>query len=161
VAAARAAWPALAPGLPARAGPALRGAIARALARAKQVPTPAFMAVAKRLTGPSADVAGRLESFAGLSRRCWEQVALAAGEQTGRAPAAVRFLRANAGLYIGCVYDGHYNLSTIGEVLLKGYRELGGAQAFGAALGQAQARALARAYSPASARLQPKPAAGE
>jgi hypothetical protein len=74
-------------------------------------------------------------------------------------PSAVRFLRANANLYIGCVYDGHYNLSVIGEDLLNAYRRLGGATAFGAALRPAEVESLVRFYSPAAARLAPKPPA--
>ncbi len=74
-------------------------------------------------------------------------------------PSAVRFLRANANLYIGCVYDGHYNLSVIGEDLLNAYRRLGGAAAFGAALRPGEVESLVQFYSPAEARLAPKPPA--
>jgi hypothetical protein len=74
-------------------------------------------------------------------------------------PSAVRFLRSNANLYIGCVYDGHYNLSVIGEDLLKAYSRLGGAAAFGAALPPREVESLVRFFSPAEARLAPKPPA--
>jgi hypothetical protein len=74
-------------------------------------------------------------------------------------PSAVRFLRSNANLYIGCVYDGHYNLSVIGEDLLKAYSRLGGAAAFGAALPPGEVESLVRVVSPAEARLAPKPPA--
>ncbi len=74
-------------------------------------------------------------------------------------PAALRFLRTNASLYIGCVYDGHYNLSSIGEYLTAAYRRLGGPASFGAALPAGEVEGLARFYSPANARLAPRPAA--
>jgi hypothetical protein len=74
-------------------------------------------------------------------------------------PSALRFLRANASLYIGCVYDGHYNLSSIGEYLAAAYRRLGGPASFGSALPAGEVQGLARFYSPANARLTPPPAA--
>lgn len=76
----------------------------------------------------------------------------------GVSTAAARFLRANAALYIYCVYDGHYHLSLIGKVLQSAYRELGGPSAFGVSLTPSQVEALARAYSIPGARLEPHPA---
>ncbi len=78
----------------------------------------------------------------------------------GAGAATARFLRANAPLYIYCVYDGHYHLSLIGKALLSAYLKLGGASAFGASLTQSQVEALARAYSIPATRLQPHPAPG-
>ncbi|HEY7951600.1 MAG TPA: hypothetical protein VID70_01350 [Solirubrobacteraceae bacterium] len=72
-------------------------------------------------------------------------------------PAALRFIRANASLYIGSVYDGHYNLSVVGERLREAYAQLGGPSAFGAALTPALLAQLASFYSPGVLRLAPKP----
>jgi hypothetical protein len=74
-----------------------------------------------------------------------------------RENAGSNFLRDNAGLYIYCVYDGHYDLSLIGKRLQAAYRKLGGPRAFGGALTQAQVDELAGAYSIPSARLVPHP----
>jgi hypothetical protein len=74
-------------------------------------------------------------------------------------PAALRFVRANASLYIGSVYDGHYNLSVVGQRVREAYAQLGGAAAFGAALRPALVGQLAGFYSPGTARLTPKPPA--
>ena len=76
----------------------------------------------------------------------------------GVSTAAARFLRANAALYIYCVYDGHYDLSLIGKVVQSAYRKLGGPSVFGASLTQGQVGALARSYSIPTARLEPHPA---
>lgn len=157
LAAARAAWPAISRGVPTSTTHRLRRSIALALAHAKAIPTPAFMARAGQLTGPAAALAGRLASFETLSQNCWQQVAATAAPRAARTSAAARFLRANAALYVGCIYDGHYNLSTIGEILEHAYRELGGPAAFGADLPPPELQALVRAYSPPATRLQPKP----
>jgi hypothetical protein len=74
-------------------------------------------------------------------------------------PAALRLVRANASLYIGSVYDGHYNLSVVGQRVGEAYAQLGGAAAFGAALRPALVGQLAGFYSPGLARLAPKPPA--
>jgi hypothetical protein len=71
--------------------------------------------------------------------------------------AAAGFLRVNAVLYIGCIYDAHHNLSTIGEQVKQAYAQLGGAAAFGAALRPAEVQAIAHFYSPAVALLEPSP----
>lgn len=163
VAAARAAWPAIHGGLPPTSTPALTRAIALAETRAGELRAPAFMRFRGQLSGPATVLAGRLGSFEGLVGSCWQHVAAAAtatANATGTAGSSVaarRFQRANVGLYIGCLYDGHYNLSTIGEVLVDGYRQLGGPAAFGRKLPLAGVRALAHAYSPGAVRLEPKP----
>jgi hypothetical protein len=72
-------------------------------------------------------------------------------------PSTARFLRANVGLYIDCVYDGHYNLAAIGQTLQRAYKKLGGATAFGQSLTPAEVAAIAVVYSPARARLEPRP----
>ena len=81
-----------------------------------------------------------------------------AARGAGVSTAAARFLRANAALYIYCVYDGHWDLSLIGKVVQSAYGDLGGPSAFGASLTPSQVEALARAYSIPAARLEPHPA---
>jgi hypothetical protein len=156
LASAKLAWPSLAHGLPATVTPALRSTIATASVQAKLIPTQPFMAHAGQLTGPAAGIAGLLGSFENLLQPCWQQVQASAGAGTGSV-ATVRFLRANAGLYIGCVYDAHYNLRTIGARVHEAYAQLGGARAFGSALSASEVAQLTQFYSPIAARLTPKP----
>jgi hypothetical protein len=151
VAAARAAWPALVDGLQPTSPPATRRAIARAAARAEAIALPTFLIAEGGLTGPAAGVGGLLKSYAVLTRRGWGF--LAAASRTNRAS----FLRANSGLYVYCIYDGHFELSVLGKKLQAAYRKLGGSDAFGAALTPADVEALARAYSGATTRLEPHP----
>lgn len=173
VAAARVAWPAFAHGLPT----ALTTAQARALGTLTSGPpaatTPALpWYVTTRegggLTGPAAAVGGLLNGYATLAPRGWRFLAAAlAAERRGQAPgsssqarAAARFMRANAGLYVYSVYDGHYDLSLVGRTLYDGYLKLGGAGAFGSTLTPARVEAVARAYSIPAGRLQPHPPNG-
>ncbi|MFI5009345.1 MAG: hypothetical protein ACHQDY_03625 [Solirubrobacterales bacterium] len=153
VAASKTAWPVVVHGLPAQVSAAERRAISTAGVRAQQIATPRFISYAGELTGAAAAIAGLLLSYEGLSQRGWT-FTLAAADH-----AAVRFLRTNASLYIGCVYDGHYNLSSIGEYLLSAYRRLGGAASFGSALSPGALAGLVRFYSPNNARLEPQPPA--
>jgi hypothetical protein len=192
--AARAAWPAIAHGLPPQVSPASRALIARALDRTTRIATPHFIAFAGELTGAAAAIAGLELAYEQLSQRGWTMTLAAAqhlgggggsslsaggageGAASGSAggaaalsrttgaassaplsPAALRFIRANASLYIGSVYDGHYNLSVIGERLREAYAQLGGSSAFGAALTPALIAQLASFYSPRVVRLEPKP----
>jgi hypothetical protein len=197
VAASKAAWPAVAHGLPALLSPAEQRALAAASVQAQRIATPRFISYAGELTGAAAAIAGLLLSYEGLTQRGWTftLAAAAAGATASEAPvesslqvaprrgtspqsvaqgtvpapvsrqlasaspAALHFLRTNASLYIGCVYDGHYNLSTIGEYLTAAYRRLGGAASFGSALPAGEVAGIARFYSPANARLTPRPAA--
>jgi hypothetical protein len=154
VKAARAAWPALVGGLQSPSPPATRRAIARAAARAEAIALPAFVLIEGGLTGPAAGVGGLLKSYTALTRRGWQF--LTAASRTSRGS----FLRANSGLYVYCVYDGHFELSVLGKKLQDAYRKLGGGVAFGAALTPANVEALASAYSSATTRLAPHPAAG-
>jgi hypothetical protein len=154
VAAARAAWPALAGGLPSPSPPATRRTIASAAAHAEAIALPAFVLAEGGLTGPAAGVGGLLKSYTALTRRGWQF--LTAASHTSRAS----FLRANSGLYVYCVYDGHFELSVLGKKLQQAYRKLGGGEAFGAALTPAEVEALAQAYTGASTRLEPHPAPG-
>ncbi|HXB66486.1 MAG TPA: hypothetical protein VNV42_16615 [Solirubrobacteraceae bacterium] len=159
-AAARGAWPSLTGGLPRHARPVLRMRVAAAARLAAALRLPAAVLVEGFLTGPAASLAGMLKSYVRLSQRGWGYLAQAlappAGTSGGRV--AARFLRANAALYIYCVYDGHYNLSLVGKTLLSAYRQLGGAPAFGGLLTQGEVEALARFYSIPTVRLQPHPA---
>jgi hypothetical protein len=157
VAAARPVWPALAGGLP-RSGAPLRRRVVAAERRAAALTLPATVLSEGALTGPAAELAGMAKSYVRLSQRGWRYIVAALA---ARSPGeATRFLRANAPLYVYCVYDAHYDLSLIGKVLLSAYRHLGGARAFGASLTPAEARALARAYSIPAVRLAPHPGPG-
>ncbi|MGA2165546.1 MAG: hypothetical protein ABSH36_13900 [Solirubrobacteraceae bacterium] len=161
VAAARAAWPSLAGGLPGSVTPALRLEVAANDRRAAALTLPAEVTTEGSLTGPAAELAGMLKSYVRLTQRGWQYLAaaLGVGARNDRASAATgRFLRANAPLYIYCVYDGHYHLSLIGKTLQSAYLALGGAPAFGASLTQSQVDALAQAYSIPATRLEPHPA---
>jgi hypothetical protein len=168
--AARAAWPGIAHGLPTRVSPAARALIARSLDRTGRIKTPRFISFAGELTGAAAAIAGLELSYEQLSQRGWTMILAAAQHLGGGAestlrqaagvplsPAALRFIRNNASLYIGSVYDGHYNLSVVGERVREAYDELGGASAFGAALTPALVAQLAGFYSPRIVRLTPKP----
>ncbi len=134
------------------------------------------------LTGPATALAGLLKAYAVLTQRGWRFLAAAlaaghsggkigagasaggsgqsAGQNGGTTPAAAQFLRANAGLYIYCVYDGHYDLSLVGKAVQDAYRKLGGPPEFGRTLTQRQVEALAHAYSIPATRLAPHPPAG-
>ncbi len=110
------------------------------------------------LTGPAAGIAALLKGYTVLVQRGWGFIATAAAPppHTGGRD-AMSFLHANSGLYIYCIYDGHYDLSLMGKKLLDAYRTLGGPAAFGAALPPARLRALAQAYSIPATRLEPHP----
>jgi hypothetical protein len=160
--ASRAAWPAVAHGLHARVSPATRLAIAKAEASVRRIATPRFISYAGQLSGTSAAIAGLELSYEELALRGWMLTRVAADygarAQAGKGSLeAADFLRVNAALYIGCVYDAHYNLSLIGEDLKAAYAQLGGGPAFGAALRPAQVQAIASFYAPAVARLAPRP----
>jgi hypothetical protein len=173
VVAARAAWPGIVAGLPMQVSPASRALMAHALVRTQQIATPRFISYAGELTGAAAAIAGLLLSFEQLSQRGWAMTLAAAQHLSGSqsslsaapggtssvalTPAALRFVRANASLYIGGVYDGHYNLSVIGERMREAYAQLGGAVAFGGALRSTRIGQLAGFYSPAVTRLTPRP----
>jgi hypothetical protein len=152
-------WPALARGLPRnRLSPTQALALADAERRAGALALPWYVtAEAGGLTGPAVTVGGLLKDYAALTPRGWRFLAAAL---TPRSAAAAAFMRANAGLYVYVVYDGHYDLSLIGKALRDAYRKLGGAPAFGGALTQRQVEALARAYSIPATRLAPHPPAG-
>jgi hypothetical protein len=158
--AARAVWTAIVHGLPARVPPATRALLAAALRRTELLATPSFIPYAGELTGESAAIAGLLLSYEQLSQRGWTMTLAAAQHLTPTSalpPATLGFLRANAALYIGCVYDAHYNLSVIGERMREAYAQLGGAAGFGGALPASQMARVIAFYSPGVARLAPRP----
>ncbi len=157
VAAAKAAWPLIANGLPADTNAIPRAPIAAAGAAAAAIASPPVFAEANAvtLTGTGAKLAGMFDSFSGLSERGWGLTGAAIREIEHGTPASARFARENVGLYIESIYDGHFILAKVGEQLLDGYRTLGGPVAFGAALTQSEVDMLADAYSEASDRLHP------
>ena len=159
LAAAKRAWPLVVNGLPSSAqGLAnARAPIAVAAASAARIKTPPLLseAQAMSLTGPGSPLAGLFRTYTGLSTRGWALIAAANDQIEHGSPASARFARANVGLYIESVYDGHFDLAQIEERLRDGYRELGGQAQFGSALTQAEVDALGAAYSEASARLYP------
>ena len=162
MAAARVAWPLVANGLPATGTtlpPATLRALSGARAATRALVLPALMGetAARSLTGPAAGVTGLYRTFHGLTQRGWTLVAAAGAEVDGGPAVAARFARANVALYIDSVYDGHFDAALVGKSLLAGYKKLGGARSFGAALTQAEVSALAGAYSPAGERLHPHP----
>ena len=159
MAAARIAWPLVADGLPASIPQAtrLRLAAASATARAIFLPPPMSEAQARGLTGPAAGIAGLFGPFSKLTERGWTLIEATIASIDSGPPIAARFARENVTLYIDSVYDGHFDAALIGKSLLKGYDKLGGPQAFGATLTEAEVEALARVYSPAAERLYPHP----
>lgn len=159
VTASRAAWPTVARGLPAHVSPRARALITAAREAARQARTRHFVAQARELTGPAAGIAGLLHAFEGLTERGWTLTlnAIDGIEAPNGTPAAMRYLRGGASLYIGSIYDGHYALSVVGEKLGRAYEALGSAAAFGSALPASTVRALTRAFSPAADRLAPEP----
>jgi hypothetical protein len=166
-------------GTPATITPALREAVQTAERRAGAIELPGYVTTEEGgLTGPAVGPAGLLKAYAALTARGWRFIAAAvaaeeagstAGGATGsgatgaaeraagQSPAATRFLRENAGLYIYCVYDGHYDLSLIGKTLQNAYKKLGGEKAFGRSLTQREVETVASAYSIPAARLEPHP----
>ncbi|HEV2998341.1 MAG TPA: hypothetical protein VGX16_04485 [Solirubrobacteraceae bacterium] len=163
VLAARAAWPAIVRGVPGPVPPRTLALVRRAGEEMARVRTPPFVGLAKELTGPAAGLAALLVSFEELARHGWTmtRATLERLSSPSIAPGAARFLRANAGLYIGSLYDAHYDLAAIGETLLRGYEQLGGPRALGRVLPRREVYAVARAYSPKADRLTPAPPGGE
>jgi hypothetical protein len=158
VAASRGAWLQVAAGLPTVPSPALRGAVARASAKAASVAVPPFLAEPRSLTGPAAGVAGLYESYERLVPRSWRLLSAALDTIASGPASAALYVRTNSSFYIDAIYDGHFNLSLVGKSLLSGYEKLGGASAFGASLPAGRLAALAAAYSIPAMRLEPHPA---
>lgn len=154
IAAARAVWPAISHGLPASVPASLQRQIAAGRDAAKAILAPAFMTQLpgatfkprQYLTGPGANIAGLFQSFSNLAEQGWRLIG-ATIESSRRQPASAAFLRANARLYIACIYDAHFDLALIGRRLASGYRSLGAGRRFGAMLTEAQVNSLAAFYS--------------
>jgi hypothetical protein len=147
-------WSLIAHGFPAEISDSLSKQVSLANSRASSIRAPGFMvsvpgptAIPKpRLTGPAAGIAGLFQFYASLSRHGWKIIeATLDGLRAGQ-PQAVRFLRANADLYLSCVYDGHFDLAQIGKSLLDAYNKLGGSKLFGNSLTEAQVQSLERFY---------------
>jgi hypothetical protein len=158
VAATKAAWPLIANGLPGEITIVSHSPQARAAATSAaslQLPALFSEAQARTLTGPAAQIAGLIRSYALLSARGWKLLDAALMQIESSSPANARFARANAPLYIESIYDAHFTLAQIGKKLLAAYDKLGGQRGFGAALTSAHVGALARSYSEASDRLHP------
>jgi hypothetical protein len=156
----KAAWPLIANGLPHTAAPASAAARTRAAADgAARLRLPQLLSEAqvRTLTGPGAQIAGLLRSYALLNARGWKLLDAALAQAQSAPAANARFARANAPLYVESVYDAHFALAQVGKKLVAGYDKLGGAGAFGSALTPARVDALARAYSEAKVRLDPHP----
>jgi hypothetical protein len=153
----KAAWPHVANGLPTNTAAIPRSSIDAAARSAAKiiVPAPLQEAQATMLTGPGAAIAGLFRSYSGLAARGWQMIGAAIDAIEHRNASAARFARANGALYVESVYDAHFTLAQIGRKLLSGYRQLGGASAFGNALAEDEVDALARLYSETSARLHP------
>jgi hypothetical protein len=158
VRATRAAWPQILGGLaPARRGlytPRLADAVEAA--QRLQLPTLFQERPAAALTGPGSGMAGLYRTFAELAGRGWQMIAGAIDAIEHGSAAAARFARANVGLYVESVYDGHFALAQISKQLRKGYEKLGGEKAFGALLPQSQVDGLARTYDRERDELEPK-----
>jgi hypothetical protein len=159
VAASEAVWPSVANGLPARTSAISRSAIHTATERAAALTVPGLFEErqARSLTGPGAAIAGLFHAYSGLASRGWQLIGAAIDQIEHGSPAAARFARANVALYIQSIYDAHFSLAQIGKHLTDGYRELGGPDAFGASLTQAEVDRLAQAYSEQADRLHPHP----
>lgn len=159
VAATKAAWPLVANGLPAGTGTLARTAISTAAARASALAVPAVFAEhrAATLTGPGASLAGLFHAYSGLSSRGWRLIDAAVKKIEHGSLATAAFARSNVALYIDSVYDAHFSLAQIGKHLTRGYHTLGGPDAFGGSLTQAEVDSLAHAYSEENDRLHPHP----
>jgi len=157
VTATKRAWPLIVNGLPPDGDAIDRSPIAAAAASAASIKLPLLLeeARAAALTGPAAPLAGLVRSYVLLVTRGWRLIGAAIDQIDHGSAASARFARENVALYIESVYDGHFTLAQIGKQLLAGYRELGGAAAFGAVFSQPEVDALASAYSEATDRLHP------
>ncbi len=158
VAATKASWGLIANGLPQDTRVVSSSpAAARALTSSSQLRLPSIFgeAQARELTGPASQISGLFRAYALLCSRGWRLLFSSIAQIQSGTPAAARFARANAALYVESVYDAHFTLAQIGKQLRKAYDKLGGAGAFGTALSAAQVDRLTAAYSEASDRLHP------
>ncbi len=158
VQATKAAWPLIIDGLPTDIRKLPRTPVRIATERASALHLPSIFEEhhAASLTGPATSLAGTFREYYLLTGRGWRLIS-AAIEQSERGPATVAsFARANVALYIESVYDAHFALAQIGKQMPIDYERLGGGGAFGASLTPSEVDALARSYSEANNRLQPR-----
>jgi hypothetical protein len=153
----RAAWPAVVDGLPGQASPATRRLVREAALHAAALPLPAPFTEerARALTGAASGLAGTFQIYRGLAGRGWKLIDYSLARLEGGPPAAASFARDNAALYIESVYDAHFAIAQAGKHLQNGYETLGGPEAFGRSLRQAEVNQLAGIYSEAKLRLHP------
>ncbi len=157
--AAKAAWPYLANGLPAKSRPVARRLIAEAALQAAALRVPGLFSEerARGLTGPASPIASTYAGFVRLATRGWRLLNYSL-EQIERGTAfAASFARANVALYIESVYDAQFAAAQIGKKLLPGYERLGGPAQFQGKLSMAEVQRLAAAYSEPALRLYPHP----
>lgn len=155
--AAKAAWPLIVAGLPPAGDTAAHTRIHQAAELASALPIPPLFQEepARRLTGPAAQLAGSYGTFYRLASRGWRLIDYSFAELSQGPASAGSFARANVALYIESVYDAQYLLARIGKQLASGYERLGGPQALGPALTQAEVNQLADVYSEPAFQLQP------
>lgn len=153
----KAAWPLIVAGLPARRNGLYPPQTQAAVETAERLDLPTLFSEqqAAALTGPASSLVGLYRAYAGLASRGWQMVGAAIYQIEHGSASAGRFARANSPLYIDGIYDGHFGLGQIGKQLRSAYQKLGGQEAFGVALSQAEVDALATFYSPARNRLEP------
>jgi hypothetical protein len=151
---ARQTWAQIAHGLPTQISSSLKLSVSTANSAASQIQAPIFMTQAegpttklrRDLTGPAAGIAGLFQSFTALSEHGWKQIAATTKSIGQGTPTSDVFLRANAPLYIASIYDGHFDLASIGKHLQKAYLKLGGSSGFGAPLSASEIDRLAGFY---------------
>jgi hypothetical protein len=157
VAATRSAWPLIANGLADRETNLYPASVRTAIESASRLSLPTILNErnAEALTGPAYGIASLYREFTGLASRGWGMLGASIYQIEHGSPHAAHFARSNSPLYIDAVYDAHFGLGQIGKQLKAAYAKLGGEPVFGVALTQAEADALAAAYSEDRARLQP------
>lgn len=149
----KAAWPAIAHGLPTTAGPSLRARVATATRNTEAVPSPEFVTLLDELVGPAAGIARLFRSSQLLLTDGWQHVD-AALIASANGSSTARFQHESSGLYIESIYQGAFDLSIIGESVEGNYRKLGGTPLFGTELTAARVASIAATYSP-RAKLKP------
>jgi hypothetical protein len=152
LATARAAWPAIAHGLPSSPAEGVLAKVQAAMEAVEAVPPPRFVSLIGELAGPAISIAQLFRFSQALVTAGWQHVESALSASAGT-PAA-RFARANSSLYIESIYQGMFKLSEIGPRLQAAYLQLGGAQLFGTKLTHARIRSIAGTYGP-SDKLKP------
>lgn len=149
----KAAWPAIAHGLPGKPSAGLLARVAAAKHATEAVPTPQFVPLLDELVGPAAGIARLFRSSQVLLTQGWQHVDAALNAiDSGSSTAS--FERASSSLYVESIYQGAFDLSIIGESVEGNYRKLGGAAIFGSELTGTRVASIVQTYSPA-AKLEP------